>query len=120
MEFKKSVVILGTKYKIIRKSREDLLPHKCLGYTAYYSKEICIPLINTFSYYKEKYSEAEIDEIEKHILRHELIHAFINESGLYAETNNTKAGWARNEEMVDFFAMQIPKITKVFQELNII
>ena len=38
-------------------------------------------------------------------LRHEIVHAFLAESGL---GNNTYApgGWAKNEEMVDWFAMQ--------------
>lgn len=42
-------------------------------------------------------------------LRHEIIHAFLNESGL-----GTCSGWARNEEMVDWFAVQMPKLVKAF------
>lgn len=42
--------------------------------------------------------------------RHEIIHAFLFESGL-AENSS----WAQNEEMVDFFAIQFPKLLEAFQ-----
>lgn len=42
--------------------------------------------------------------------RHEIIHAFLFESGL-AENSN----WAQNEEMVDFFAIQFPKLLEAFK-----
>ena len=42
--------------------------------------------------------------------RHEIIHAFLFESGL-AENS----GWAQNEEMVDFFAIQFPKLVEAFE-----
>lgn len=45
------------------------------------------------------------------ILRHELIHAFLFESGL-----GFCCEWAMNEEMVDFFARNWDKITKIFTE----
>ena len=42
--------------------------------------------------------------------RHEIIHAFLFESGL-AENSI----WAQNEEMVDFFAIQFPKLLETFK-----
>lgn len=45
--------------------------------------------------------------------RHEIIHAFLFESGL-AENSS----WAQNEEMVDFFAIQFPKLLKAFQQAD--
>lgn len=42
--------------------------------------------------------------------RHEIIHAFLFESGL-AENSS----WAQNEEMVDFFAIQFPKLLETFK-----
>lgn len=48
---------------------------------------------------------------KEHILRHELIHAFLFESGL-----GYCCEWAMNEEMVDFFARNWNKITKIFNE----
>ena len=44
------------------------------------------------------------------VKRHEIIHAFLFESGL-AENSY----WAQNEEMVDFFAIQAPKLFKAFK-----
>lgn len=45
------------------------------------------------------------------VKRHEIIHAFLFESGL-AESSP----WAQNEEMVDFFARQFPKLLNAFLE----
>lgn len=56
-----------------------------------------------------------LQEFEKKVLRHEVIHAFLGESGL---RNNSY--WAENEEMVDWLAIQAPKIFKTFQELGIL
>ncbi|WP_461218455.1 hypothetical protein [Lapidilactobacillus salsurivasis] len=44
-------------------------------------------------------------------LRHELIHAFLYESGLDANSE-----WARNEEIVDWIAIQFPKLQIVFNQ----
>lgn len=52
-------------------------------------------------------------EYRKGVLRHEIIHAFLHESGL--DNNSLKfENWAVNEEMVDWFALQFPKIHKAF------
>lgn len=50
---------------------------------------------------------------EKKNFRHEIIHAFLYESGL-AE-NST---WAQEEEMVDWFAKQFPKLAAAFREVD--
>lgn len=42
-------------------------------------------------------------------LRHEIIHAFLFESGLWCNSADSE-NWAMNEEMVDWFAIQLPKI----------
>ena len=51
----------------------------------------------------------------KQTLRHEIVHAFLGESGLSNNSNSIDA-WARNEEVVDWFAIQGPKIYKAWQE----
>ena len=52
------------------------------------------------------------------VIRHEIVHAFLYESGL--DVNSLSGGaWAKNEEMVDWMAIQIPKILKAFQEAGI-
>ncbi len=55
--------------------------------------------------------KAVLDIIRKKILRHEIIHAFAFESGI-AENSP----WAQNEEMIDWFAIQGPKIWKAWEE----
>lgn len=49
----------------------------------------------------------------KKVIRHEIVHAFLFESGL-AENSL----WAQNEELVDWIAMQGPKIIKAWQEAD--
>ena len=53
----------------------------------------------------------------KRTLRHEIIHAFLMESGLDTQTDSCRA-WATNEEMVDWIAGQFPKIQMVLKELD--
>jgi hypothetical protein len=47
-------------------------------------------------------------------MRHELVHAFLFESGLHNDS------WAANEAAVDWIANQFPKILKAFQEAGCI
>ena len=48
------------------------------------------------------------------------MHAFLNESGLSDSSNQYGGAWAKNEEMVDWFAIQSPKIFKVYSELGLV
>ena len=59
-----------------------------------------------------------IDGFKKSVLRHEIVHAFLFESGLDMQSGECES-WANNETMVDWFAIQYPKIQKVFQELSV-
>ena len=52
-----------------------------------------------------------MDIQRKKNVRHELVHAFLFECGL-AENSN----WAQNEELVDWIAIQGPKIYKAWQD----
>ena len=49
--------------------------------------------------------------------RNEIIHAYLEESGLSANSNMISA-WAQNEEMVDWLAIQSSKIFATFQEVG--
>ena len=51
-----------------------------------------------------------IPEYRNAVKRHELIHAFLYEAGL------SGCSWANNEEMVDWIAIQFPKMQKLFEE----
>lgn len=63
-------------------------------------------------------TKADLKSYQKHVVRHEIIHAFLLESGLDSNSNSADS-WAMNEEMVDWFAIQSPKIFKVFNELKL-
>lgn len=60
------------------------------------------------------------ERYEKTLLRHELFHAYLSESGLSVNASHCYSSWAENEEMVDWFAIQAPKIFKTFQEVGCI
>lgn len=96
--------VLGTKYKVRFGTMEDGYD----GETNFFTKEILISKA-------EKHPEEYRNVIKKSAIRHEIIHAFLYESGL--DTCALKsAHWARNEEMVDFFALQFPKIIKAMKK----
>ena len=57
----------------------------------------------------------DLDAYGRKVLRHEIIHAFLYESGLSCNSQETTA-WAANEEMVDWFAIQGPKIVRAWRE----
>lgn len=112
----KTVSILGTQYTIeYKKQKEDNFLKDANGYCDITSKKIVV--------LAEKRDSDELDNFEflqKKTLRHEIVHAFIFESGLFNNTYCVDGGWAKNEEMVDWFAIQAPKIYEVFQEIEII
>lgn len=109
---KDKVHVLGVEYAIEERSREsDSMLRTVNGYVDSSVKliVICEPeqgdfvLKNTLSYSNK-------------VLRHEIIHAFLNESGLDYCSMVFDDGWATNEEMVDWFAIQSPKIFEAFTE----
>lgn len=62
--------------------------------------------------------KADLESYQKQVVRHEIIHAFLLESGLDSNSNSADS-WAVNEKMVDWFAIQLPKIFKVFNEYDL-
>lgn len=107
----RKVNILGSKWRIEHRSQEDDCHlYECDGYT-----DSSIHLIVIAVLKKDENSKADLDLYRKCVLRHEIIHAYLCESGL-AENSNGCDCWAQNEEMVDWFAIQGPKIYQTFQE----
>ena len=58
-------------------------------------------------------------ERKKRVIRHEVVHAYLAESGLDMSSLQQEGGWAVNEEMVDWFARQGPKICKTWKMLGV-
>ena len=56
-----------------------------------------------------------MESFRKKVARHEIIHAFLYESGL---SHNSE--WANNEEMIDWIAIQFSKMLKAFEEIECI
>ena len=108
------VNILGIEYKIITLSAEQL--NGKAGETDFYTKEIKLSdLSDTFV----ENMTTNIQGFKNDVLKHEIIHAFLFESGLCMQSGETES-WAQNETMVDWFAIQSPKIFKVYEELGIL
>lgn len=112
-----SVNILGTEYTItVKKYDEDESFERCDigGYCVGLTKQIVVCDMTTYKGLEYETKEA-LEAFTKKNLRHEIVHAFFEESGL-SDNSSTIDGWARNEEMVDWFAIQGPKIYKAWQE----
>lgn len=109
--------ILGTNYKIYFKDENvETRLKKCWGFTDFHTKEI---MINANAEKETEDSCRNLEDFKNKVLRHEIIHAFLYESGLRENSVDIRA-WAENEEMVDWIAIQIPKIIKVYQKLDIL
>lgn len=107
----KEVKILGTKYIIeFKKEEEEPKLERCDGFVDCYSKKI---VVGRFE--KDIMTVDDLEEYTKKVLRHEIIHAFLHESGLGENTKDERA-WATSEEMVDWIALQFQKMKKAFKE----
>lgn len=105
-----TVNILGTEYTIEEhKIHEDKALENCDGYCDNTVKQIIIQAQET----PEPNSKKDLDSYFRKVLRHEIIHAFLSESGLQASSE-----WAENEEIVDWIAIQDPKIYKAWKEVD--
>lgn len=113
----RKINILGTEWKIVtcKEEESELLNGK--------RRDGCTDDSTRTIWICEKKDDCELQDYEswkKVILRHEILHAFLFESGLDASSIATYGAWANNEEMVDWFTIQSPKIFKVYLELGII
>ena len=111
------ISVLGTFYEIIRKDYKDepeFEKRRIDGYCDGYLKQIVVGSLKTFPDFEQE-EEGWIKRAEQHTLRHEIVHAFFNESGLCESSLGVSGGWAKNEEMVDWIALQGEKIYKAWR-----
>ena len=100
------VNVLGVKYTIKESNKlVDSNLENADGYCDFTTKTI---IIDTFK--DSPGAVKDLDAYRKHVIRHELVHAFLFESGL------DSCSWGRNEEVVDWMACQFPKLLKVFEQ----
>ena len=114
--------VLGTKYtiKYVNSGQDEYMEKMNFGgYCSSNTKEVVILNLKTVPDWANE-PEDVIRAQEKETIRHELIHAFLNESGLMWNTFPAEKAWAKNEEMVDWFAIQMPKLLKAFKEADCI
>ena len=104
--------VLGIEYTVERLSKsEDKFLEKCDGYCDKTTKRIVI---------KTEDEESELGDYSvymKKITRHEIIHAFLFESGL-AENFEHPNQFGHEETMIDWVAIQFPRLQKAFKDAD--
>lgn len=114
------ISVLGTEYTLITKKydEEPLFSEKGIcGWCSHAGRALVVCDFRTHPEFKNE-TDAVYDITRKETVRHELIHAFLYESGLADSSFNQSCGWAKNEEMVDWLAMQMPKIVAAMKEAD--
>lgn len=100
-----SVNILGTPYSVERKDyKEDLLLEKYEGYCDKTNKRIVLGRL------RPEDDSMDVKAEESRLLRHEIVHAFMYESGL-----DENSDWGTDETLIDWIAIQFPKIEKAIE-----
>lgn len=101
------VNVLGTEYKIVREQFADKDED---GFCDYTSREIHIRNDNVNELGDFVFSM-------KKQLRHEIVHAFLSESGLQSNFEHVTQ-FGHEETMIDWIAIQFPKMMKAFEEVG--
>lgn len=102
--------ILGTEYQVNIKERQtDPKLDTRDGYTDLSVKKIVVADVEKE---KDDNSSEDVSFYRKEVIRHETIHALFYESGMN--------DWASDELLVEYLAIQIPKIIKVWKDLNVL
>ena len=103
------VHILGSVWTIKQRSEsEDENLKDCDGYCDWTTREIVVER-------EESGNLADMERYIRKVIRHEIIHAFLFESGL-CQCSCTVQNWAMNEEMVDWLAHQGQQIYAAWKE----
>lgn len=106
-----TINILGTDYEIITQTEEENPKlNDANGLCEIYSHKIVLKDIK-----EEPNCYENLEAYKRRTVRHEVIHAFFAESGLRSNSE-----YAENEELVDWIAIQLPKMVKVMRELNVL
>lgn len=107
-----TVNILGTEYTVTKKkyTEEEAFSRRSIdGFCDSFTKQIVYCDMSTYKDWEYELPET-VAACEKHCIRHEIVHAFLSESGLADSSFPYDSAWAGNEEMVDWIASQGPKI----------
>lgn len=112
-----SVNILGAIYDVRFGNKKDYpMLENCDGYTDTSCGEIIVYDMEDIKNDIDR--KKNLEAYKNKVARHEVLHAFLHESGL-ANNSFPIGEWATNEEMIDWFAIQYPKIKAVYKMLEI-
>lgn len=115
-----TVNILGTKYTVTKKkySEDPAFAKSGIdGYCKFQLHQIVHCDMSTYPDWEDESPES-IHNTEQQTLRHEIVHAFFHESGLSYNANTVDGSWAVNEEMVDWIALQGPKVYEAWRQAD--
>ena len=106
------VFILGTEYKIIFDVPDEELPEGADG-----CMDQAIRTIKIAQFETDRNSVQDLEAYKKKVLRHEIVHAFLYESGMWNSSGSIEC-WGMDETITDWIAIQAPKIFQAFQEAD--
>lgn len=100
--------ILGTQYTLtfVDAAKDQRMVGD--GYCDTSTKELVVDKMNDESPTKKQ----DIESYKRGVVRHEIVHAYLHESGL-----DVNCEWV-TEAMVDWIALQMPKLIKTMQEVE--
>ena len=106
--------VLGTNYAVYKgvARSDDKVLETCAGYCDRTAKRIVVAAVDA------ECECGEPDEYTRYILRHEIIHAFLYESGIGGDTVWDIEGQDHPEHMVEWIAMQFEKMMKAFKAVD--
>lgn len=109
MSKKIEIDVLGTKYTLEKLSKkQDKYLETRDGYCDKTSKRLVVCV-------EDEDNELDnFDVYQKVVIRHEIIHAFLFESGLHESWTHTETG--HDETTVDWFAIQHSKLHAAFEQ----
>lgn len=108
----RKINVLGTEYLIAFDVSENLMPEGADG-----CMDQSIQTIKIAEMKPGRNSLQDLESYKKKVLRHEIIHAFLYESGLW-NNSGTSDAWGQDETITDWFAIQSPKIFKAFKDAD--
>lgn len=105
------VPVMGVVY-LIREGTSVEFPSlkDCDGYCDTSTKEIVVSDMTESAGSPD--SKGDLAHYQRKVIRHELTHALLFESGLSCNS------WAENEEVVDWIAIQFPKLQALFNSAD--
>ena len=100
--------VLGTDYEVVLNAKEEDYPDLKYGdgYCDFTIKKIVVAEISP-----DDESGEDLEFYQQKVIRHEVVHAFMYESGL-----DVCSEWGRDETLIDWIAIQSPKLFKAFEK----